>query len=238
MPCTTQSKLFCDWVFHFIKKSKKLKVMEIKTECYKGTRILFKETAKLKRNLINKMIDILESYGYEEMMIPVIQKSEIFASKVGDENQNMMYNFKDMGDRNLCLAPEYTAVVQLVGKENFKYQKDVKLFYISECFRGERPQSGRYRQFTQFGVEVLNPSKDYSYELLEIAKKMIETMTINYEVNLDATRGLDYYKDGKGFEIACLELGAQKQICGGGEYEGGSGFAIGLDRLMLCKKSV
>ena len=67
---------------------------------------------------------------------------------------------------------------------------------------------------------------------------MIETMTINYEVNLDATRGLDYYKDGKGFEIACLELGAQKQICGGGEYEGGSGFAIGLDRLMLCKKSV
>jgi len=213
--------------------------MEIKIDStYKGTRILFKETAKLKRELINKMIDILESYGYEEMMIPVIQKSETFAKKVGDENQNMMYNFKDLGDRDLCLAPEYTAVVQLVGKEKFKYQKDVKLFYIGECFRGERPQAGRYRQFTQFGVEILNPSKDYSDELLEIAKKMIETMTTNYEVNLDATRGLDYYKDGKGFEIACPELGAQKQICGGGEYEGGVGLAIGLDRLMLCKKSV
>ena len=213
--------------------------MEIKLDStYKGTRILFKETAKLKRELINKMIDILESYGYEEMMIPVIQKSETFAKKVGDENQNMMYNFKDLGDRDLCLAPEYTAVVQLVGKEKFKYQKDVKLFYIGECFRGERPQAGRYRQFTQFGVEILNPSKDYSDDLLEIAKKMIETMTTNYEVNLDATRGLDYYKDGKGFEIACPELGAQKQICGGGKYEGGAGFAIGLDRLMLCKKSV
>ena len=213
--------------------------MEIKIDStYKGTRILFKETAKLKRELINKMIDILESYGYDEMMIPVIQKSETFAKKVGDENQNMMYNFKDLVDRDLCLAPEYTAVVQLVGKEKFKYQKDVKLFYIGECFRGERPQSGRYRQFTQFGVEVLNPSKDYSDELLEIAKKMIETMTTNYEVNLDATRGLDYYKGGKGFEITCPELGAQKQICGGGEYEGGVGLAIGLDRLMLCKKSV
>ena len=213
--------------------------MEIKIDStYKGTRILFKETAKLKRELINKMIDILESYGYEEMMIPVIQKSETFAKKVGDENQNMMYNFKDLGDRDLCLAPEYTAVFQLVGKEKFKYQKDVKLFYIVECFRGERPQAGRYRQFTQFGVEILNPSKDYSDDLLEIAKKMIETMTTNYEVNLDATRGLDYYKDGKGFEIACPELGAQKQICGGGKYEGGAGFAIGLDRLMLCKKSV
>ena len=210
--------------------------MEIKTELtYKGTRILFKETAKLKRNLINKMIDILESYGYEEMMIPVIQKSEIFSKKVGEENQNMMYNFKDMGDRDLCLAPEYTAVVQLVGKEKFKYQKDIKLFYIGECFRGERPQAGRYRQFTQFGVEILNPSKDYSDELLEVAKKLIELMTTNYEVNLDVTRGLDYYKEGKGFEIACAELGAAKQICGGGEYDGGVGFAIGLDRLLNCE---
>lgn len=181
------------------------------------------------------MIDILESYGYEEMMIPVIQKSEIFASKVGDENQNMMYNFKDMGNRDLCLAPEYTAVVQLLAKDRFKFTKDVKLFYIGECFRGERPQAGRYRQFTQFGIEILNPSKDYTEELLEIAKKLIETSTTNYEVNLDATRGLDYYKNGKGFEISCPELGAQKQVCGGGTYENGIGFAIGLDRLLLVK---
>ena len=211
--------------------------MEIKIDStYKGTRILFKETAKLKRSLINKMIEILESYGYEEMMIPIIQKSEIFAKKVGEENQNMMYNFKDMGDRNLCLSPEYTAIVQLVGKEKFKYQKDVKLFYIGECIRGERPQAGRYRQFTQFGVEVLNPSKDYMSELIEISKKLIEIVTNNYVVNDDATRGLDYYKNGKGFEISCPELGAQKQICGGGEYDGGIGFAIGVDRLMLLKK--
>jgi histidyl-tRNA synthetase len=210
--------------------------MEIKIELtYKGTRILFSETAKKKRTLINKMIDILESYGYEEMMIPVIQKSETFASKVGEENQNMMYQFKDRGDRDLCLAPEYTAVVQLVGKDKFKFNKDVKLFYIGECFRGEKPQAGRYRQFTQFGVEVLNPSKDYTGELIEIAKKLIELSTTNYEVNLDATRGLDYYKGGKGFEISCPELGAQKQVCGGGTYEGGVGFAIGLDRLLLFK---
>ena len=178
------------------------------------------------------MIEVLESYGYEEMMIPIIQKSEIFASKVGAENQNMMYNFKDAGDRDLSLAPEYTAVVQLIGKEKFKFTKDVKLFYIGECFRGERPQAGRYRQFTQFGVEVLNPSKDYLDEMVEIAKKLIEISTTNYEVNLDATRGLDYYKGGKGFEIACPELGAQKQVCGGGSYEGGIGFAVGVDRLL------
>jgi histidyl-tRNA synthetase len=210
--------------------------MEIKLEnTYKGTRILFAESAKRKRDILNKMIEILESYGYQEVMIPVIQKQETFQSKVGDENRNMMFNFKDRGDRDLCLAPEYTAVVQQLAKERFKFTNNVKMFYIGECFRGENTQAGRWRQFTQFGVEVINPTKDYSDEMVEIAGKLIELVTKNYEVNLDATRGLDYYKGGKGFEIACPELGASKQICGGGSYEGGLGFAVGIDRLLLCK---
>ena len=211
--------------------------MEIKLKnTYKGTRIIFAETAKRKRTILNQMIEILESYGYQEMMIPVIQLSDTFVKKVGEENNNMMYTFTDRGNRDICLAPEYTAVVQNLANETFKMTKDVKLFYIGECFRGERPQAGRYRQFTQFGVEVINPRKDYTDELLEIAKKLIELTTDNYEVNLDATRGLDYYTGGKGFEIACPELGAQKQICGGGSYEGGSGFAIGIDRILLLNK--
>lgn len=211
--------------------------MEIKlNNTYKGTRILFTDSAKSKRTLLNKMIDILESYGYQEIMIPIIQKQETFQSKVGDENRNMMFNLKDRGNRDLTLSPEYTAIVQQLVSEKFKYEKDVKMFYIGECFRGERPQAGRWRQFTQFGVEVLNPTKDYSDELIEIAKKIIELVTNNYEINLDATRGLDYYKGGKGFEISCPELGAAKQICGGGSYEGGIGFAIGVDRLLLCNK--
>ena len=210
--------------------------MEIKLEStYKGTRILFAESAKQKRKVLNQMIEILESYGYQEIMIPIIQKQETFASKVGDENRNMMFNFKDRGERDLCLAPEYTAVVQKLYQDKFKYTKDVKMFYIGECFRGENTQAGRWRQFTQFGVEILNPTKDYLDELVDVAKKLIELTTNNYEINLDATRGLDYYKGGKGFEIACPELGASKQVCGGGSYEGGIGFAVGVDRLLLLK---
>jgi histidyl-tRNA synthetase len=208
--------------------------MEIKLEStYKGTRILFKGIAAKKRTLINKIIDLMTSYGYEEIMIPIIQKQEVFASKVGEENMKMMYNFTDEGGRNLCLAPEYTAIVQQMAKNLFKYEKDVKMFYVAECFRGERPQAGRYRQFTQFGVEILNPSKVYYFELIEIAEEIIKLCTNNYEVNTNATRGLDYYVGGKGFEIACPELGAQKQVCGGGSYDGGVGFAIGLDRILL-----
>jgi histidyl-tRNA synthetase len=212
--------------------------MEIKlSKTYKGTRILFKESAKSKRKLINEMITIMESYGYDEIMIPIIQMSESFISKVGDENRNMMFQFKDRGDRDICLSPEYTAIVQQLSKERFKFEKDVKMFYVGECFRGERPQSGRWRQFTQFGVEILNPTKDYTDELVEIAKRITELITLNYEVNLDASRGLDYYNGGKGFEISCQELGAAKQICGGGSYEGGAGFAIGLDRILLIKNN-
>ena len=211
--------------------------MEIKIDStYKGTRILFAETAKSKRVLLNDMIEILESYGYQEIMIPIIQKQETFASKVGDENQNMMYNFKDRGNRDLCLSPEYTAIVQQLASDRMKFDKDVKMFYIGECFRGENTQYGRWRQFTQFGVEVLNPSKDYSDEMVEIAAKLIELVTKNYELNTEATRGLDYYDGGKGFEIACPELGAAKQICGGGSYKGGVGFALGIDRILLLNK--
>lgn len=211
--------------------------MIIKDNCYKGTRILFADIAKKKRVLLNKMIDILESYGYQEIMFPIIQSQEIFQAKVGAENNNMMFNFKDRGNRDLCLSPEYTAVVQLLAKEKFKYTKDVKMFYIGECFRGERPQAGRYRQFTQFGVEIINPSKDYLNELIEISKKIVELCTNNYEINTDVTRGLDYYKDGKGFEISCTDLGSSKQVCGGGSYEGGIGFAAGIDRLILLNKN-
>ena len=85
-------------IWAFLLKNKIYYKMEIKTsKTYKGTRIVFGETAKNKRRLLNQMIEILESYGYQEMMIPVIQLTETFASKVGEENNNMMYTFTDRG---------------------------------------------------------------------------------------------------------------------------------------------
>lgn len=203
----------------------------IKETCYKGTRILL---GNEKRDLINKMIEVLKREGFVEIQIPIIQYQEIFKSKVGQENTNMMFNFKDRGDRDICLAPEYTAVIQQLSKTTFKYTKDVKVFYVAECFRGEKPQEGRYREFTQLGVEILNPSKDYMTYLQGLALELMDGRTC--VMDTDATRGLDYYKGGKGFEIACPELGAQKQVCGGGEYEGGVGFALGIDRILLTKK--
>lgn len=207
----------------------------IKETCYKGTRIIL---GNEKRDLINRMIDVLREQEFVEISIPIIQSQETFTGKVGEENNNLMYNFKDRGDRDLCLAPEYTAVIQKLAKTTFKDKKDVKVFYVQECFRGEKPQAGRYRQFTQLGVEILNPSRDYSTYIQEVAMKLMDKALATNRtlipciMNTNVTRGLDYYEEGKGFEISCEGLGSSKQVCGGGSYEGGIGFAIGIDRLL------
>lgn len=197
---------------------------------YKGTRIL---VGNEKRTIVTEMANYLIEKGYQEISIPIIQMQETFTNKVGEENNNLMFNFTDRGNRNVCLAPEYTAVVQKLATTQFKFQNDVKLFYVQECFRGESPQAGRYRQFTQFGVEIINPKRDYLEELITISSDLVKCFGIDgFEVSRNVTRGLDYYKEGKGFEIAYDKLGSSKQICGGGEYDGGIGFAIGVDRLL------
>lgn len=205
----------------------------IKETCYKGTRILL---GNEKRDSINRMIEILTKEGFVEISIPIIQSQEIFKDKVGEENNNLMYNFKDRGDRNLCLAPEYTAIIQKLSKTIFKGQSDVKLFYVQECFRGEKPQAGRYRQFTQLGVEILNPTTDYigsGFYLPNLVNELLTSSSdLKFDLTLGVRRGLDYYKEGRGFEVSCENLGSSKQVCGGGEYEGGVGFAIGIDRLL------
>lgn len=206
--------------------------MEITKETtYKGTRILIGDE---KRDIVNSMIETLRIKGFIEIQMPIIQYSDTFKNKVGEENNNMMYNFTDRGYRELCLAPEYTAVVQKLSNTYFKNDKDVKLFYVQECFRVEKPQAGRYRQFTQLGVEILNPC-DYNASLQEvqkIASILVNKITLDKTLNTNIKRGLDYYKEGVGFEISCDKLGSSKQVCGGGIYDGGVGFAIGIDRLL------
>lgn len=206
-------------------------MLTIKTSCYKGTRIL---VGNDKRELIQEMIQYLYEQDFMEIQIPIIQFEKTFKDKVGDENNNLMYTLSDRGGRELCLAPEYTSVVQQLSNTDFKDEEDVKLFYVAECFRGEKPQRGRYRQFTQFGVEILNPSNidNIFKEVIDIARDLVSMVfkSDEFNINTDVKRGLDYYS--YGFEIQVPELGTASQICGGGIYEGGIGFALGIDRML------
>lgn len=201
----------------------------------RGTRILFGSEPAQRRKLINYCALILESQGYNEITLPSIEPAAIYESKAGKEVLDQMYVFPDKKGRQLCLRPEGTATIQLIANTYWPVKKNVKLWYFEKCWRYERPQRGRYREFWQLGVEVINPTDSLiKEELIDLAISLVKLQTSDIEVNYSVKRGLDYYVE-DGFEIACNQLGAQKQICGGGRYKEGIGFAIGFDRLMLCK---
>ena len=202
-----------------------------------GVRIISGDEAKQRRLLLNGMIELAEAAGYEEIILPCVEPASVYTDKAGPEILGQMYVFEDKGGRELCLRPEGTATVQLVADKHFKpgRNKDKKFWYFQRCWRYEKPQMGRYREFFQFGIEVINPSSDSIVkELIDLAKSMVSLYTLEFEVFESVKRGLSYYVE-EGFEITVPKLGAQKQVVGGGRYKQGNGFAIGLDRLMLAK---
>lgn len=202
----------------------------------KGTRIIAGEQARDRRTLLNRLIALAEQAGFEEIILPSIEPAQVYTDKAGAEILGQMYAFPDKKGRGLCLRPEGTATIQLLADKHFKRMKDVRLWYFERCWRYEQPQEGRYREFFQFGLEVINPGAEtVRDELLELAQSMVALRSTNFDVAQSVRRGLDYYTS-DGFEISMPELGAQKQVVGGGTYRQGIGFAIGFDRLMLCKK--
>lgn len=147
-----------------------------------------------------------------------------------------MWAFQDKGDRPVCLIPEVTGLVQELWRDEWsKNSKTRRIFYVNRCYRYERPQAGRYREFTQFGVELLGGDKETDRaEVITVLESCLKAFPqLEYELKVNVRRGLSYYVD-DGFEIECSNLGAQKQICGGGRYAEGIGWAIGVDRLLLA----
>ncbi|MDH5327099.1 MAG: ATP phosphoribosyltransferase regulatory subunit [Gammaproteobacteria bacterium] len=209
--------------------------MELKiADQARGTRIISGAVAKSRRNLLNRLVDIAESEGFEEILLPSVEPSKVYVNKAGADVLEQMYVFPDKKHRQLCLRPECTATIQLIADKHFRRQRDLKLWYFERCWRYEKPQKGRYREFFQFGVEVLNPSsQDWYSKLIKIAESMVSVKTNDYVIADSVRRGLDYYT-ADGFEISVERLGPQRQVVGGGAYRQGMGFAIGFDRLMLC----
>ena len=174
--------------------------------------------------------------GYEEVVLPSLVEQEVFVNKAGTDILEKMYTFKDKGDRDICLMPEATALIQREFKEHWDMErsKPIKAFYIARCWRYDNPQKGRYREFTQFGVEILGAHSDeYQNDLIRLTEEIMTEFSVNYMVKESVKRGLTYYVE-EGFEVECPALGAQRQIVGGGRYDCGIGFALGIERLLMA----
>ncbi len=309
----------------------------------RGTEDVLPEESKLWQYVESTARCVCERFGYKEIRTPVFENTELFQRGVGDTTdvvQKEMYTFEDKGGRSLTLKPEGTATLVRSYIENSLYAnpQPTKLSYIIPCFRYEKPQSGRLREFHQFGIECFGASspttdaevislaymflnelklsgielninsigcpvckKEYNEKLrayfekykgdlcptclerleknpmriidckseicskiakdapkmidhlcdecsehFEEVKTALDNMGIEYKVNPDIVRGLDYYTKTV-FEFVSDALGAQSTVCGGGRYSGlveelggkpadGIGFAAGLERLILVIK--
>jgi len=311
----------------------------------RGTRDFTSEEMKKRNSLEESIKKVFQNYGYKEIETPTFENLDLFTAKSGEGIISEIYSFKDKGDRELALRPELTAPVMRFYVEKLQMEpKPLKLFYFGNCYRYDRPQKGRYREFKQAGCELIGTSTPEAIaELISMAYKIIENTGLkdmklkignlkilssifekinlkkdqieyiiplidkelfddlynalqefgldnkaittfinlletedlnqikkfagseseeeinrfekiidlvkktfkikNFKVTLGIVRGLDYYT-GTVFEIEAPSLGAEKQICGGGEYQlvslfGGretdtSGFAIGFDRVLLA----
>jgi histidyl-tRNA synthetase len=307
----------------------------------RGTRDFAPQEMEGRRFLEGLMRKEAELHGFREVMTPIFEHAELFTIKSGPNIIDEMYVFEDKGGRQIALRPELTAaVMRFFVSDLTNLPRPLKLYYFGQCFRYERPQSGRFREFFQFGAELIgtpNPESDAEIialaasvvracglqnhairighigvlrqklydaglmpqtaapvlqkldkKLFDEARSLMEAAGVkaaaideifaivsttgsaevlqrfpgeattyleevlrlltamgfgNVQVDLGVVRGLDYYT-GIVFEMDAPNLGAEKQICGGGSYSlselfGGekvfsTGFGIGFDRVLLA----
>ena len=122
----------------------------------RGTRDFLPEEMAQRRELEQKMRKTAQSFGFGEVMTPMFEEQELFVLKSGEGILGEMYAFEDKGDRKIALRPELTApTIRAYVNEAQMAPKPIRWFYFEECFRYERPQKGRYRQFWQFGCEII-----------------------------------------------------------------------------------
>lgn len=158
----------------------------------KGTNdVLPSESHKL-QFVEGKMLEVAGLYGYNEIRVPVFEHTEVFLRSVGDTTdvvQKEMYTFDDKGGRSITLRPELTAGVvrSAIEKGLVNGALPVKVCYIGGCYRYEKPQAGRLREFHQFGVECIGAaSPNADAEVISLARQVLMSVgieKISLEIN-------------------------------------------------------
>lgn len=161
----------------------------------RGTRDFLPEEMVKRKYIENKLRGVAAHWGYGEIKTPTFEHIELFTLKSGDGILGEIYNFRDKGDREIALRPELTApVVRMYVEQLQKSPRPLKFFYFDNCFRYERPQKGRFREFFQFGVEIIGSARPESdAEVIALAVEMLKSAGVNGDLhvgNLGIVRAL------------------------------------------------
>ena len=152
----------------------------------KGTRDIIGEEANAFNYIENLLKQICELFAYNEVRPPVMEYSELFVRSVGESSdvvRKEMYTFLDKGNRSVTLRPEFTAgIMRLIVQNKLLATNELpyKAYYVGPVFRYERPQLGRYRQFSQFGVEAVgNDSPEIDVETIVLAYTILSSLNLD-----------------------------------------------------------
>jgi len=132
------------------------------------------------------MQDVLERWGYQEVATPTFEHLELFTKKSGASVVEEIYSFTDKGGRALALRPELTApVMRMYVSEMQNSPKPQRLWYFGNCFRYERPQRGRFREFWQMGTELIGAAKpDSEAEAIALADQMLKSVGVSGDIHV------------------------------------------------------
>ncbi|AAL80388.1 histidine--tRNA ligase [Pyrococcus furiosus DSM 3638] len=129
-------------------------------ERVKGTRDFLPEEMVKRRWVFERIRERFETYGFKEVLTPTMEYTKLFELRSGEEVVKQLYAFKDKGGRDVSLRPDMTSSVARLYVNMFQTApKPIKWYYIANMFRYEEPQSGRYREFWQAGVELIGSDK-------------------------------------------------------------------------------
>ncbi len=158
-------------------------------QAVKGMNDLLPENTVLWQWVENHIRTLFFNYGYHEIRLPIVEKTELFKRSIGEATdivEKEMYTFLDRSDESLTLRPEGTAGCVRAGIEHGLFYNQVqKLWYQGPMFRYERPQRGRYRQFYQVGVEAIGfQGPQIEAELLCMSARLWKLLGISEKVVL------------------------------------------------------
>ena len=156
-------------------------------QCPRGTRDFLPDELEKRRAYEGTLRNVARRFGFREIQTPIFEDAELFILRSGPNVLKELYAFKDKGDRDLALRPEMTAaVVRAFVNGMSNDPKPIKVFYFGQCFRYERPQAGRYREFFQFGAEIMGAATpETDAEAIAMASFMIKSLGLrNYKLRI------------------------------------------------------
>jgi len=142
----------------------------------RGMRDFLPQEAQTLRTVEARTRKVAELYGYGEIITPVVESYELLSAKAGDEVRSRMFAFKDLGDRDVALRPEFTAsVARLVATSMRNEPRPFRLFSVGTIYRYDEPQKGRYREFWQSNFELMGSNRpEADAEILMLTNGLLE----------------------------------------------------------------